>query len=62
MKALLDEPAFEIERATNFYDPPFEGWKNLRDCVFGTAKQFLSLLRVSSAADYYGWVARKRGD
>jgi SAM-dependent methyltransferase len=56
---LLRETGLEVVGSTCFYDPPFEGWKNVSDCVFGAIEQVLSLIRVKGAAGYHAFLARK---
>jgi SAM-dependent methyltransferase len=56
---LLKHSGFEVTRSTYFYDPPFEGWKNVCDCVFGAIEQALSAVRVKGAAGYHAFLARK---
>ncbi len=55
---LLDE-GFAVERESYFYDPPFEGWKNIGDVLFGAIQQMLSLIRLRYTANYYLFLARK---
>jgi SAM-dependent methyltransferase len=57
---LLGREGFEIEARSYFYDPPFEGWKNLGDACTGMIQQVLSLLRVRKTCNYFLLRARKR--
>jgi len=58
-QALLRETGFQVVGSTWFYDPPFEGWKNASDCIFGVIEQVLSMFRVKGAAGYHAFLARK---
>jgi SAM-dependent methyltransferase len=57
---LLTREGFEIEARSYFYDPPFEGWKNLGDVFAGLIQQVLSLLRVRKTCNYFLLRARKK--
>jgi SAM-dependent methyltransferase len=59
VKELLRQEGFQVEGENYFYDPPFEGWKNAGDVCVGLINQFLSVLRVGAAANYFLFLARK---
>lgn len=58
--ALLDQQGFEVEQHSCFYDPPFKDWKGIRDAIFGTAEQILSVFGVRTTAPYYSFRCRKK--
>lgn len=60
-RALLAREGFDVVRSTYFYDPPFEGWRNPGDWLFGTAEQFLSLARIRATAGYHAFLTRCSG-
>lgn len=53
IESMLQEYGFTIERRTYFYDPPFEGWKNIGDAVSGTIEQCLSIVQFRRTAQYF---------
>lgn len=55
---LLAREGFEVLRSTYFYDPPFDGWRNPGDWVFGPVEQLLSLAGVRATAGYHAYLTR----
>jgi hypothetical protein len=45
--------------SSHFYDPPFEGWKNVADVCVGLTQQALALFRVRATCAYFLLLARK---
>jgi SAM-dependent methyltransferase len=58
-RELLCETGFTVVAESHFYDPPFDGWKNLGGFAFGIFQTVLSLLRIRATADYYLFLAQK---
>lgn len=56
---LLRREGFAIEARSFFYDPPFEGWKNLGDMALGLMQQLLALFRVRKTCNYFLLLAKK---
>jgi ubiquinone/menaquinone biosynthesis C-methylase UbiE len=59
VRKLLQDHGFQIEADGYFYDPPFEGWKNLGDVIVGMVQQLLSLCRVRTTCNFFLFLARK---
>jgi hypothetical protein len=56
---MLVRNGFTIRDSTYFYDPPLEGWKNIRDCLFGCMEQLLSLMRVRETAGHHVYLTKR---
>jgi SAM-dependent methyltransferase len=59
VQSVLAEAGFVVIDSTYFYDPPFEGWKNFGDWVFGSIEQLLSVMRIKGPAGYHAYLARR---
>lgn len=59
VRALLERLGFRIIDETYFYDPPFDGWNNLRTTFHGLIEQALSLCRVAETSGYFVFLALK---
>lgn len=57
---LASSNGFERLTQCYFYDPPFDGWKTLPAMTVGIIEQTLSLARIQSAANYWGFIAVRR--
>lgn len=59
IQSVLAERGFDLIDSTYFYDPPFEGWKNFGDWVFGLIEQLLSIMRIKGPAGYHAYLTRR---
>lgn len=59
LRELLQRNGLPVVKAGWFYDEPFASWKNLSDVIVGSIGQLLALMRISSPASYFGFLARK---
>ncbi len=62
LSSALKRLGFAIDKSDYFYDPPFVDCRGPKDVFISGAEQFLSLARVASAANYFGFRARACGN
>jgi SAM-dependent methyltransferase len=62
VQRLLCDSGFAVVKDDYFFDPPFEGWKNIGDVIFGVLEQSAMILRIRAAAGYFILIAQKPND